>query len=144
MECGAATVDDRAALDTAFAKVMEAAESEWCSMTDQVDEAGLPKKAASGRGEGPVYKWLPVIPAMPNDGLGKTDDVGLGLDLLATYFAEMAGILARCSKLPLVPPAASARWKAITALLRGKEGSCRRWSVLTRPAGGGNVLVLAA
>ena len=122
LECGAATVDDRAALDRAFAKVMEAAESEWCSMTDQVDEAGLPDKAASGRGKGPVYKWLPVIPAMPKDGLGKTDDVGLGLGLLATYFAELAGILARCSKLTLVPPAASARWKAITALLRGQGG----------------------
>ena len=121
-ECRGATPNDKAALDTAFAEVMKAAEAEWCNMTDMVDDEGYPLKSATGRGSGPVYRWLQVVPAMPNDELGRTDDVGLGLSLMASYFAEMAGILARCSKLAMVPLAAMARWKSITALLRKQAG----------------------
>ena len=59
---------------------------------------------------------------MPLHGVSRTDDIGLGLCLIANSWLEMAGIIRRCSNSQAVPQAAADRWNAIIQLLKAQKG----------------------
>ena len=55
---------------------------------------------------------------MPGQGMSRTDDIGLGLNLILNCWNEMIGILGRRRSTGKFSPAASKRWEAISALMR--------------------------
>ena len=114
--------DDAARIDNAFSAVVEVAEEEWCNIAGLIDNSGAPLSKATGRSRGPLYKRVPVVPRMPLHGVARTDDIGLGLCLLANCWSEMAGIISRASMTQIVPAAATTGWIAITGTLIRQEG----------------------
>ena len=114
-----ATAEQRVPLDAALGETLRVAEAEWC------DIAGfdIPRQQRCvGRGRAPVLKMLPVIPPMPGQGMSRTDDVGLGLNLLLNCWNEMVGILSRSRSTGYVSQAARKRWAAITVQMRSPSG----------------------
>jgi hypothetical protein len=59
---------------------------------------------------------------MPLHGVSRTDDIGLGLCLMANSWLEMVGVIKRCCSTQVVSQAAADRWNAITLLLRRQVG----------------------
>ena len=104
---------DQEPLNAALREVFRVVEGEWCDTAGYVDDHGQPLVNASGRGAGPVFKMLPVVPPMPRQGLARTDEVGLGLDLAINCWSEAAGILSRVQRTGVVTAAAGARWMAL-------------------------------
>ena len=117
-----ATRSDQDPLDKALVEVLRVAEGEWCDMAGFVDDDGLPEKTASGRGRGPVFKRLPVVPRMPDQGMGRTDEIGLGFNLIINCWNEMIGIISRTRSTGVVTKAAKDRWDAFIAQMRKQTG----------------------
>ena len=117
-----ASYDHSAPIDGAYSAVMKVAEDELCNMAGLIDNDGVALPKAVGRSRGPVYKRVPVVPRMPLHGVARTDDIGLGLCLLANFWSEMAGIISRSAITRTVSVPAAARWDAITGALNRKTG----------------------
>ena len=80
-------------LDDLFTDILGCAEEEWCLLCDEViDDSCTPSPSYCGRAAGPRYKWGQILHNCDGS-LGRNDDTGLGLTLLAKYFSELAGIL---------------------------------------------------
>ena len=69
----------------AYAEVMRQVENEWRHMTG--DEASIsPSGSSIGRPSGPVFRVMQIAPRMPKFGVARTDDIGLGLSCMASYW----------------------------------------------------------